>query len=82
MTCRTLRNRGRGQAPTRLALRRAGGGKELAEPLVVRPTSETMVNHMFSQWVQSWRDLPLLVRTLITTSTITSCLIARHCLPH
>ena len=39
----------------------AGGGKELAEPLVVRPTSETMVNHMFAQWVQSWRDLPLQV---------------------
>ena len=31
---------------------------------MVRPTSETMVNHMFSQWVQSWRDLPLLVRNL------------------
>jgi hypothetical protein len=43
-------------------LPRAGGGKELAEPLVVRPTSETMVNHMFAQWVQSWRDLPLQVR--------------------
>lgn len=39
----------------------AGGGKELEEPLVVRPTSETIVNHMFSQWVQSYRDLPLLI---------------------
>ena len=29
---------------------------------MVRPTSETMVNHMFAQWVQSWRDLPLQVR--------------------
>ena len=38
-----------------------GGGKELEEPLVVRPTSETIVNHMFSQWVQSYRDLPLLI---------------------
>ena len=37
----------------------AGGGKELDEPLVVRPTSETMVNHMFAQWVQGHRDLPL-----------------------
>ena len=37
----------------------AGGGKDLEEPLVVRPTSETMVNHMFAQWIQSWRDLPL-----------------------
>ena len=39
----------------------AGGGKELEEPLVVRPTSETIVNHMFAQWVQSYRDLPLLL---------------------
>lgn len=38
-----------------------GGGKELEEPLVVRPTSETIVNHMFAQWVQSYRDLPLLL---------------------
>lgn len=37
----------------------AGGGKELDEPLVVRPTSETMVNHMFAQWIQSYRDLPM-----------------------
>ncbi len=28
---------------------------------MVRPTSETIVNHMFSQWVQSYRDLPLLI---------------------
>lgn len=39
----------------------AGGGKDLEEPLVVRPTSETIINHMFSQWVQSYRDLPLLI---------------------
>lgn len=38
-----------------------GGGKELDEPLVVRPTSETVVNHMFAQWVHSYRDLPLLL---------------------
>lgn len=44
-----------------LAIVTQGGGKELEEPLVVRPTSETMVNHMFQQWVQSYRDLPLLV---------------------
>jgi prolyl-tRNA synthetase len=44
-----------------LALVTRGGGKELEEPLVVRPTSETIVNHMFSQWVQSYRDLPLLI---------------------
>jgi len=44
-----------------LALVTRGGGKELEEPLVVRPTSETIVNHMFSQWIQSHRDLPLMV---------------------
>lgn len=44
-----------------LALVTQGGGKELEEPLVMRPTSETIVNHMFSQWVKSYRDLPLLV---------------------
>ncbi|KAK9801960.1 hypothetical protein WJX73_001837 [Symbiochloris irregularis] len=44
-----------------LCLVTKAGGKELEEPLVVRPTSETMVNHMFAQWVQSHRDLPLLL---------------------
>ncbi|MBX9878071.1 MAG: proline--tRNA ligase [Candidatus Obscuribacterales bacterium] len=38
-----------------------GGGKKLDEPLVVRPTSETIINHMFAKWVQSWRDLPILI---------------------
>ena len=38
-----------------------GGGKKLEEPLIIRPTSETIINHMFSKWVQSWRDLPLLI---------------------
>jgi prolyl-tRNA synthetase len=38
-----------------------GGGKELEEPVVVRPTSETIINTYFSKWVQSYRDLPLLV---------------------
>ncbi|EFJ40277.1 hypothetical protein VOLCADRAFT_84558 [Volvox carteri f. nagariensis] len=42
-----------------LALVTKGGGKDLEEPLVVRPTSETIINHMFAQWVQSYRDLPL-----------------------
>ena len=37
-----------------------GGGKVLEERLVVRPTSETIVYHMFAKWVQSYRDLPLL----------------------
>lgn len=37
------------------------GGEELEEPLVVRPTSETVIGYMYSKWVQSWRDLPLLI---------------------
>jgi prolyl-tRNA synthetase len=38
-----------------------GGGKELEEYLVVRPTSETIIYSMFAKWVQSYRDLPLLI---------------------
>jgi prolyl-tRNA synthetase len=38
-----------------------GGGKKLEEPLVIRPTSETIINAMFSKWIQSYRDLPLLI---------------------
>ncbi|MFA6023660.1 MAG: proline--tRNA ligase [Candidatus Gracilibacteria bacterium] len=38
-----------------------GGGQELAEPLVVRPTSETIMYDTFSGWIQSYRDLPLLI---------------------
>lgn len=44
-----------------LAVVTHGGGKELEEPVVVRPTSETIVNEYFSRWVQSHRDLPLLI---------------------
>jgi prolyl-tRNA synthetase len=38
-----------------------GGGKELDEPLIVRPTSETIINYMFAQWIHSHRDLPLMI---------------------
>ncbi len=38
-----------------------GGGKELEEPLIVRPTSETIIHHMFAQWIHSHRDLPLMI---------------------
>ena len=38
-----------------------GGGKQLEEPLIIRPTSETIIYHMFAKWVQSYRDLPLLI---------------------
>lgn len=37
------------------------GGKELEEKIVVRPTSETIINFMFSKWIKSYRDLPLLI---------------------
>jgi prolyl-tRNA synthetase len=37
------------------------GGKELEEPLVVRPTSETIIYASFAKWIQSYRDLPLLI---------------------
>ncbi len=38
-----------------------GGGKELEEPLVVRPTSETIIGSMMAKWIQSHRDLPMLL---------------------
>ena len=44
-----------------LAVVTHAGGKELDEPLVVRPTSETVVGEAFSDWIQSYRDLPLLI---------------------
>jgi prolyl-tRNA synthetase len=44
-----------------LAVVTVAGGKELEEPYVVRPTSETIISHFFSKWIQSWRDLPMLV---------------------
>lgn len=42
-----------------LAVVTHAGGKELEEPLVVRPTSETIIHYMFARWIRSWRDLPL-----------------------
>jgi prolyl-tRNA synthetase len=44
-----------------LAVVTIGGGEKLAEPLVIRPTSETIVGHMWSKWIQSYRDLPVLM---------------------
>jgi prolyl-tRNA synthetase len=44
-----------------LAVVTVAGGKELEEPYVIRPTSETIVGHFFSRWIQSYRDLPLLI---------------------
>ena len=44
-----------------LAVVTIGGGSELEEPLIVRPTSETIIGYMYSKWIQSYRDLPLLI---------------------
>jgi len=44
-----------------LAVVTHAGGKELEEPLVVRPTSETVIMSMYAKWIQSYRDLPLLI---------------------
>jgi len=44
-----------------LAVVTHGGGEELEEPLVVRPTSETIIGHAFAKWIQSYRDLPILI---------------------
>src|SRR5579862_3689861 len=44
-----------------LAVVTIAGGKKLEEPYVIRPTSETIIGHFFARWVQSWRDLPILV---------------------
>ncbi len=44
-----------------VALVTRGGGEKLSEPLVVRPTSEAIICDFYSRWIQSWRDLPLLI---------------------
>ncbi len=44
-----------------LAIVTIGGGEKLEEPLVVRPTSETIIGYMYSKWIKSYRDLPVLI---------------------
>lgn len=44
-----------------LAVVTVGGGETLEEPLVVRPTSETIIGYMYSKWIRSYRDLPILI---------------------
>lgn len=44
-----------------LAIVTIGGGQTLEEPLVVRPTSETIIGYMYSKWIKSYRDLPILI---------------------
>jgi len=44
-----------------LAVVTHAGGKQLEEPYIVRPTSETIINEMFSKWIRSYRDLPYMI---------------------
>lgn len=44
-----------------LAIVTIGGGQELEEPLVIRPTSETVIGYMYAKWIKSYRDLPVLI---------------------
>ena len=44
-----------------LAVVTVGGGKTLEEPLVIRPTSETIIGHAYAKWIKSYRDLPVLI---------------------
>jgi prolyl-tRNA synthetase len=44
-----------------LAVVTHGGGEKLEEPLIVRPTSETIINTMMAKWIRSYRDLPMLL---------------------
>jgi prolyl-tRNA synthetase len=44
-----------------LAVVTIGGGEVLEEPLIVRPTSETIIGYMYSKWIKSYRDLPVLI---------------------
>ena len=44
-----------------LAVVTIGGGEQLEEPLIVRPTSETIIGYMYAKWIKSYRDLPVLI---------------------
>jgi prolyl-tRNA synthetase len=44
-----------------LAVVTIGGGEKLEDPLVIRPTSETIIGHAYAKWIQSYRDLPVLI---------------------
>ena len=58
MECASSRTRKLEKDPDR---RPAARRRPLEEPLIIRPTSETIIGHMYAQWVQSYRDLPLLI---------------------
>ena len=57
----TVRLRGVSVVSPQVAWVTQGGNEVLEERLVVRPTSETIVGTMYAKWVQSWRDLPILI---------------------
>ena len=44
-----------------LAIVTIGGGEILEEPLIIRPTSETVIGYMYAKWIKSYRDLPVLI---------------------
>ena len=58
-----------------LAVVTHAGGKELEEPLVIRPTSETIVLDAYRNWIQSYRDLPILVNQWANVVRDIHCLI-------
>jgi prolyl-tRNA synthetase len=58
MECAVVTHSGLEKDPEGGGLRPKG---KLEEPLVVRPTSETIIGHSYAQWIQSWRDLPVLI---------------------
>ena len=49
------------EAAPELAVVTHAGGKELEEPLIIGPTSETVIGEMMAKWISSYRDLPLLL---------------------
>src|ERR1051325_7278759 len=57
------KERGGGVAP-QVAWVTRGGDEELAEPLVVRPTSEVIIGTLYAKWIKSWRDLPGLINQI------------------
>jgi prolyl-tRNA synthetase len=63
-----------------LAVVTIAGGKELEEPFVIRPTSETIVGHFFAKWIQSYRDLPLLYNQW-AKSSVGNCELACSSVP-
>ena len=67
-----------------LAVVTHGGGKELSEPLAIRPTSETVIGEYMAKWIDSYRDLPLLLNqwaNVVRWETAAANLPAHHRVP-